>query len=69
MYRTVMDYGVAPWTLGAYLNSEEHGRRETERILNSFYGGLIVLVVQLPSRFLPAGASADRSRTLLLPVR
>ena len=45
LYRTVMDYGVAPWTLGAYLNSEEHGRRETERILNSFYGGLIVLVV------------------------
>ena len=69
LYRTVLDYGVAPWTLGAHLNSEEHGGRETGRILNSFYGGLIVLVLAVAISVFASPRVTDRSRTLPPPAR
>ena len=47
LYRTVSDFGATPWTIGAYLNGDQHGRQETNRILKSFYAGVIVLVVSV----------------------
>ena len=45
LYRTTSDYGTTPWTFGAYLNSDEHGQQETNRILQSFYAGVVVLLL------------------------
>ena len=60
LYRTVSDFG-APWTIGAYLNGDQHGREETGRILKSLYGGLVVLLLSV-------GAAVFAGRRISRPI-
>lgn len=45
LYRTLTEYGPAPWTIGVYLNTDIHGEGEVRRLIRALVSGLLVLFI------------------------
>ncbi|MEM7562179.1 MAG: adenylate/guanylate cyclase domain-containing protein [Pseudomonadota bacterium] len=47
LYRDITHFGPAPWTIGAYLNTNLQSDDETERLITSLIVGLAILVIAI----------------------
>jgi class 3 adenylate cyclase len=47
LYRDIDRYGVAPWTIGAYINTTLYGGNKFRQLMNAMLVGLVVLVIAI----------------------
>ncbi|MCP4430166.1 MAG: adenylate/guanylate cyclase domain-containing protein [Gammaproteobacteria bacterium] len=47
LYRNVNQYGPAPWTIGAYLNTSLIGEDELKNLIKAIAGGLLTLLIAI----------------------